>query len=313
MGTPALACPALEALFASSHKVLAVVTGPDRPAGRGRRITPCQAKITAQSLSLPVYQPENLRDDDFIAQMAALKADLFVVIAFRILPKKLYNLPEKGSINIHASLLPKYRGAAPINHVLLNGETETGLTSFFLAKKVDQGDIIHQTKIPIDPDETFSELSARLASMSGPFLLETLELIEQPRFRPSVQDDRQATPAPKIKPEDAEIDWHNTRQKIHNHVRAYSLTPGAFTYLGNRKLKILRTKIDEEIDLPQLSPGELKVHKRNLHVGTADLPINLITLQPEGKKVMNTEAFLNGYRIEIGARLESRRKGVNTA
>lgn len=310
MGTPEFACPALESLFASRHKVLAVVTGPDKPAGRGRKIIPCRAKATAMSLSLPVYQPETLRDENFITTIAELNADIFVVVAFRILPKKLYTLPPRGSINVHASLLPQYRGAAPINHAILNGETETGLTSFSLSKKVDQGEIIHQVKTPIGSDETFSELSDRLATLSGPFLIETLDLIEKPGFESQKQDDSLASLAPKIKPEDVLIDWQQNDNRVHNHIRAFSERPGAFTFLNRNLIKILRTKRVDDLN-HTLDPGELQVDKKNLFVGTSGKPLKIITLQMEGKRVMDTQAFLNGCRIASGDRFESHPKGVS--
>lgn len=312
MGTPEFACPALEALAASDHELLAVVTGPDRPSGRGRVLQACQAKTAALRLGVPIYQPESLRDDKFIAQMAALEADVFIVIAFRILPKKLYILPKVGAINIHGSLLPKYRGAAPINHALLNGEKETGLTSFFLSRKVDQGSIIDRVATTIEPDENFSSLSDRLSAMAGPFLLKTLELIARPDFTPEKQDDDRATPAPKIKPEDAKIDWHQPADRVHNHIRAYSIKPGAYTFLNDLKIKILGSTQGGTIDFAGLVPGLLKVQAKKLYVGTGDRPLCLTSLQPEGKRVMDACSFVNGYRIGDSHTFYSSRKEVNS-
>lgn len=312
MGTPEFACPPLETLVRSRHNVLAVVTVPDKPAGRGRKLKACQAKLTAELHSLPIYQPQNLRDDSFIEIMAALKADVFVIIAFRILPKKLYSLPRKGAVNIHASLLPKYRGAAPINHAILNGETETGLTSFFLAKKIDQGDIIHRVSTPIDPDESFTSLSVRLSEMAGPFLLETLDLIDRPDFTPKRQDDSAATPAPKIQPEDGLLDWRMGNGRVHNHIRAFSERPGAYSFFNDQKIKILGSSVGQFPDLPLLEPGELYVHRKQLFVGAGDGPLKIITLQPEGKRVMDALSFINGYRISKNQKFNNRRKGVIT-
>ena len=294
-GTPEFACRPLEALAGSRHKILAVVTGPDKPAGRGHKFMACKAKLTAQSLAIPVYQPARLSDDSFVENMAALQADVFIVIAFRILPEKLFTLPAFGAINIHASLLPRYRGAAPIQYALLNGDTQTGLTSFFLAREVDQGSIIGQVRTPIEADENYSSLSERLSTMAGPFLLETLELIARPGFRPTVQDSSRATPAPKIKPEDTLIDWRQPCRRIHNQIRAYSERPGAYTFLEGQKIKILYSAMGEFPKTFRLAPGRIQLENKQLLVGTGDFPLRLVSLQPEGKKNMEATAFANGY------------------
>jgi len=310
MGTPEFACFPLKTLAGSHHKVLAVVTGPDKPAGRGHATVPGPVKKAALELGLPVYQPESLKDESFIQSMVSLGADLFVVIAFRILPENLYRLPRCGAINIHASLLPKYRGAAPIHHAVKNGEETTGLTSFFLTRKVDEGEMIAQTSTPIDPDETCSALSARLSRLAGPFLLETLEKIADPGFCPSRQDDRLATPAPKIHPEDGLIDWRQDRRRIHNHIRAFSERPGAFSYLGDLKVKILQSALTAQTPPASLEPGRLAAAGRRLYVGAGDGPLSLIRLQPEGKRVMDGAAFINGYRITTQNSFTDARKEV---
>lgn len=295
MGTPEFACRSLEVLAGSRHKVLAVVTGPDKPAGRGHNLMACKAKLAAQSLDIPVYQPTRLSEDSFVESMAVLHPDVFVVIAFRILPEKLFTLPAGGSINIHASLLPKYRGAAPIQHALLNGDTETGLTSFFLVREIDKGSIIDQVRTPISPDENYTSLSERLSTMAGTFLLETLELISRPGFRPADQDNSLATPAPKIRPEDTLIDWHRSCHRIHNQIRAYSERPGAYTFLEGQKMKILRSAVGEFPRSASLAPGQIRLENKHLLVGTGDFPLCLVSLQPEGKKNMDATAFANGY------------------
>ncbi|NMC43238.1 MAG: methionyl-tRNA formyltransferase [candidate division Zixibacteria bacterium] len=297
MGTPEFACFPLTTLIGSHHKVLSVVTGPDKPAGRGHKTIPGPVKTLALEYDLPVYQPQSLKDDAFIQSMASLGADLFVVIAFRILPENLYRLPRCGAINIHASLLPKYRGAAPIHHALKNGETTTGLTSFFLTRRVDEGAMIAQTSTPIDPDENYSSLSGRLSRMAGPFLLETLEKIAEPGFEPSRQNDSLATPAPKIHPEDGLIDWRMERRRIHDHIRAFSERPGAFSFLGDLQVKILQSTLAAESSPAHLEPGRLAAKGRRLFVGAGDGPLGLLRVQPEGKRVMDGAAFINGYRI----------------
>lgn len=312
MGTPEFACIPLTTLAGSHHKILAVVTGPDKPAGRGHKSVPGPVKQTALALGFPIHQPESLRDETFIAAMASLSADLFVVIAFRILPPTLFTLPRRGSINIHASLLPRYRGAAPIHHALLNGETETGLTSFFLAQRVDEGAMIHQTAVPVGPDETFTELSRRLSHLAGPFLLETLDMITRPGFAPRHQDDRQACPAPKIHPDDGLIDWRKPRHEVHNHIRAYAERPGAFGFLGGRKIKILRSEIPSTPAARDLLPGEIEIKDKQIYVGAGDGPIRLVRLQPEGKRPMDGASFINGYRLNAGDIFDAVRKEVRS-
>lgn len=310
MGTPGFACPALETLANSSHHLVAAVTVPDKPSGRGRKTTACEVKLKAMALEIPVLQPPKLRSPEFLAEMSALGADVYVIIAFRILPRKLYSIPPKGSINIHASLLPKYRGAAPIQHAILNGETETGLTSFFLSDKVDQGDVIDQQTIPIGPDENFSSLSARLADAAGPFLVKTLDLITQPDFAPQIQDQSRATPAPKIGPEDCLIDWHRDARRVYDQIRAFSEYPGAYSYLDGHMLKILGCARELPEGRLQPEPGELLPMKKRLYVGTGTSPLQITRIQPEGKRAMDALSFLNGYRIEPGRKMTSVRKEV---
>ncbi|MCK5126869.1 MAG: methionyl-tRNA formyltransferase [candidate division Zixibacteria bacterium] len=311
MGTPEFACVGLKTLVESSHKVLAVVTMPDKPAGRGRKLMPSAVKKAALSFELPIMQPNNLRDNEFIEEISALNADLFVVIAFKVLPKKLYSIPKQGSINIHGSLLPKYRGAAPINHALLNGDTETGLTSFFLNRKVDGGAIIGQSALSIDINENFSSLYQRLAELSGPFLLETLDKITRNDFVSEKQNRKSVGGAPKISTEDCRINWESKVNAVHNHIRAFSEKPGAFCFLDSMKVKILATRMDGISEPPDLTPGELIARKKELIVGTGDSPLRIIKIQPEGKKAMDASAFINGYISSNRNELTADRKEVN--
>lgn len=311
MGTPEFACEGLKTLVESRHKVLGVVTVPDKPAGRGRKVMPSAVKNEAIRYGLQVYQPKTLRDSSFIAKMAELKPDVFAVIAFRILPKSLYTIPKFGSFNIHASLLPKYRGPAPINHALLHGDTETGLTSFFLNKRVDGGAIIAQKSITIDKNENFSSLYARLANLSGPFLLETLDKIARPDFSADKQPVGESSGAPKISTDDCLIDWAKPATDIHNHIRAFSEKPGAFCFLGSMKVKILATRLDGIEDAPALSPGRLVAHKKQLLAGTGSSPVRITKIQPEGKKAMDAAAFINGYMNSNRTELTAERKEVN--
>jgi len=301
MGTPEFARPPLEYLHRKTrHEVLAVVTGPDKPSGRGRKIIPTPVKKAAESLNLPVFIPESLNDDEFISGMKEIRADIFVVVAFRILPEKLYTIPPHGSINLHGSLLPKYRGAAPINWALINGETETGLTTFFLKKKVDTGNIIHQERISIKPEETFDELYQRMSEMAGPVIDKTLNMIENANIVPIPQDDSQATPAPKITPFDCMIDWGFPAKNIFNFIRGLSSTPGAYTFFRDKKLKILRAERLDSGREADRRPGEIIKEKKHLIVTTADKNLIILELIPEGKKVITGEQFLRGYRPEDG-------------
>lgn len=310
MGTPEFACASLKVLADSEHNLAAVVTGCDKPSGRGRKLQATPVKKMALELGAPILQPESLRSDDFRHQISELCPDLIVVVAFRILPRKIFEQPKFGSINIHASLLPRYRGAAPINHALLNGETNTGLTSFFLNAKVDTGDLIDQVETEIEPDENYSRLYDRLSEMAGPFLLKSLDLISQSDFKPKVQDSSLASPAPKISSIDGLIDWDQSEDKIHNRIRAFSEKPGAYSFLKDRKIKILGSQIDYGLDLLPLEPGQIYTAGKNLYVGTGGKPILVTRLKPEGKKTLSSEAYLNGHPKVAGNKMISGRKEV---
>ncbi|MEE9443746.1 MAG: methionyl-tRNA formyltransferase [candidate division Zixibacteria bacterium] len=310
MGTPEFACEGLVALANSPHEVLAIVTVPDKKSGRGQKLSPCEVKIRALDMGLRVFQPENLKSGPFLEEMKAIGADLFVIIAFRILPRKLYSLPPLGAINIHASILPKYRGAAPINHAILNGETETGLTSFFLARKIDGGKIIDQERAQILPKENFTSLYNRLSQLSGPFLLRTLDKIERQDFSPIEQDNSQASPAPKITSEDCMIDWNKKAKDIYNQIRAFSEKPGAYSYFENKKLKILESCLEIEEEIKKLPPGQIAANMKNLYAGTGDGLLRILRLQPEGKKIVDAPAFINGYMTAEPKQLTGKRKEV---
>jgi len=297
MGTPEIARRALEYLYNNTpHKIIAVVTGPDKPAGRGRKMHPTPVKKTAKQFGLPVFTPDSLEDDTFIKQMREIGADVFVVIAFRILPVKLFSIPPKGSINLHGSLLPKYRGAAPINWAIINGETETGLTTFFLQKKVDTGNIIYREKINIDPDDNFSSLYDKMADLSGPVIEKTLDLIESDQIELIKQDDSLATPAPKISPFDCLIDWGFPVKNVVNFIRGMSAVPGAFTYFRGKKVKVFRVKNSGMNLSEKLRPGQIIPDKHKLLIAVADGAVEVEELLPEGKSKMTGNQFLQGYK-----------------
>ena len=301
MGTPVFARRPLEYLVKNTrHDVLAVVTGPDKPAGRGRKLKPTAVKSAAIDFNLPVFTPDSLKDEIFINQMKKIGADIFIVVAFRILPEKLFTIPESGSINLHGSLLPKYRGAAPINWAIINGETETGLTTFFLKKKVDTGDIIYQEKTEIAPDETFDDLYLRLSEMAGPVIEKTLDLIESGTIKEIAQDYSLATPAPKIKPEDCLIDWTLPATKCVNFIRGMSSIPGAFTFFRGKKLKIFKAVKSGQNESGHCRPGQIIGDKKRLIVATPDGNIEILQLLPEGKSKITGGEFKRGYQPKDG-------------
>lgn len=300
MGTPAFACPALEHLHQSRHEIVGVVTGPDKPSGRGKKLRPTEVGSHAERLDRHILKPESLREDGLFQQIRSWQPDLIVVIAFRILPRKLFTVPRFGSINIHASLLPRYRGAAPINWALINGEKETGLTSFFLKKKVDTGDIILQQRLAIGEDENFDSLYIRLADMAGPFTLRTVDLVERREVSPVMQDDSMATGAPKISPFDAMIDFGFPAPKVKDFVRGLSTRPGAYTFFRGKKLKILACRVADQKGQPDTRPGTVVHNKKILLVQCADSAIEITSVVPEGKKQMDGSSFINGFKPQPG-------------
>jgi methionyl-tRNA formyltransferase len=297
MGTPAFACPALTALHESRHEIKAVVTGPDKPVGRGHRLTPTAVKSEALKRGLKVFTPTSLKSRGLRESLAALQVDLFVVVAFRILPESLFAVPKLGSVNVHGSLLPKYRGAAPINWALINGETETGLSIFYLKKSVDTGDVIAQTRLSIEPDDTYDTLSGRMALAAGPFLVETLDLIEANRAKPVPQDDSEASGAPKLTPADGHIDFGFPAELVCNFVRGLSSKPGAYTHFRGKQLKILGCRPADDIELPDhYHPGRIVPDKKRLLAACARSVVELTRVVPQGKKEMDGPSFRNGFR-----------------
>jgi methionyl-tRNA formyltransferase len=304
MGTPDFGIPSLEKLIKSKHEVVGVVTGPDKPRGRGLYLSESPVKKFSREHNLKVFTPENLKSDDFFYSLKELPFDISVVVAFRILPERIFSLPPLGTINLHASLLPKYRGAAPINWALINGETKTGLTIFFIQKKVDTGDLILQKEINIFPEETFGELHDRMAKMGADLLLETLDLIERGEAKPIKQDDAQATPAPKITPEHCRIDWSKEAVQIKNQIRGLSPLPAAFTWYKGKILKIFKA---EALGETTFSDGFGEVvesdGKEKIWIKTRKGILNILEVQPEGKRKMSAEEFVRGYRIKAGEKL----------
>lgn len=294
------AVPALEALSKSQHTIAAVVTGPDKPSGRGKKLQPTPVKLKAQELGLRVLTPSSLQSDELFNQIFGLEPDLIIVIAFRILPERLFQLPDEGAVNIHASLLPKYRGAAPIQWALINGEKETGLTSFFLKKKVDTGDVILQQKVKIEDDDNFDSLSLKLSKFSGQFLLETVNMIDSGNITLQKQDHRRATPAPKLTPENCMIDFGFPAVNVHNFIRGLSTTPSAYTFYKNKKIKIYKSRLCDEKPNEDLEPGSIIQDKSRLLVQCSNSVIELLEVVPEGRKPMDGRSFINGFQPQKG-------------
>ncbi len=301
MGTPEFAVAALEKIVNSSFPVVGVITAPDKPAGRGRKITESAVKKYALSRDLPILQPTNLKNDEFLEELAALKANLFVVVAFRMLPELVWKMPEYGTFNLHASLLPQYRGAAPINWAVINGETESGATTFFINERIDTGEMILQERTHIGPDETAGELHDRLMVLGADLVLKTIETIARGNVKTTVQPaDVDLKSAPKIHKETCKIDWTNDPVKICNHIRGLSPYPAAWTELQNGDttsvIKIFRASFEAANETPDL--GEIVASKRELKVAVKGGYISLKEIQLAGKRRMSIKEALNGLKLE---------------
>lgn len=293
MGTPDFSIPSLKILIESKHKVLAVVTQPDKERGRGQKISFTPVKQFAIENNIPVYQPEKLKgNSEFIEQMKGLEPDLFVVVAFRILPKEIFEIPRFGSFNLHGSYLPKYRGAAPIQWALISGETETGLTTFKLAEKVDTGNIYLQKKLEIFPEDNFETLHDRMSELGAKLVLETVNLIESGNYELKSQDDSLASAAPKITKEICQINWNKSATEIHNLVRGLSPHPAAYFNYNNKVIKIYRTEVVVGMNL---KPLQFHQTKTELIVGCGKDALRILEIQQEGRKRMGIEEFLRGF------------------
>ena len=300
MGTPGFAVPSLEILLTNNYNISAVVTAPDKPRGRGQQVSFTPVKEAALNHQLPVLQPETLKNSEFISALKNFHPDLFVIVAFRILPEEVYSIPPKGAFNLHASLLPKYRGAAPINWAIINGEKETGVTTFFLQETVDTGRIILTAKTAIHNDMTAGELYDVLSGIGAKTVLQTVQVIESGNVNPQKQDDILATPAPKIFKETCRINWNQSSEKIHNFIRGLSPYPAAWTVHEEKVIKVFKSVISElrmTNDELRFDAGSIIVENKRLLVRTGDGWIKILELQQEGKKRMSAEEFLRGYRF----------------
>ena len=301
MGTPAFAVKTLETILDSNHQVVGVVTAADKPAGRGKKVKQSDVKIFAQSQALNILQPESLKDTFFISQLEALKADLFVVVAFRMLPKIIWAMPTKGTINLHASLLPELRGAAPINWAIIKGQNETGVTTFFINEVIDTGKIIDQRKIVIGENMNCGELHDQLKELGAGLTLETINKISINETQTIDQTNHNSSDAPKIFKKDCEINWKKSAIEIHNHIRGLSPYPAAWCNLHNVKkgeqlqFKFFASKLTEE-KIPSINLG-LFQGTDGILFPCADGAISIQELQVEGRTRMNYKAFLAGNDI----------------
>lgn len=302
-GTPEFAVASLESLVDNGYNVAGVVTMPDKPAGRGHKLLHSPVKQYAEKHGLHLMQPEKLKNPDFIAELQSLDADLFIVIAFRMLPEVVWNMPPMGTFNLHASLLPRYRGAAPINRAVMNGDTETGVTTFMLKHEIDTGDILQQVKVDIKPEDNVGDVHDKLMILGAKLTLDTVDHLVKGDLKPIPQDDLigdiEPCPAPKIFAEDCMIDWSKDAVAIHNQVRGLSPYPAARAELHRSEtekemLKILKTAVK---DVPSIGVGKVKIENGTMTVGTGQGCIELLEVHPAGKKRMDVASFLRGAHL----------------
>ncbi len=310
MGTPGFASYMLNFLVDAGKEIVGVVTAPDRPAGRGRKPKASDVKLTAIARNLPVLQPEKLKDSAFLNDLKKLNPDVIAVVAFRMLPKEVWQLPSKGTINLHASLLPDYRGAAPINHAIINGDSLTGVTTFFIDEKIDTGEILEREEIAIEDDDTAGTLHDKLMILGAQVLNRTLNMIEEENINPLPQTKlgtEQMRPAPKIFKDNCRINWNQPAEKVHNFIRGLSPYPAAITTLKMGEFKPLNMKIflSRFIDKRHAFPaGTIISNGSNLQVACNPGVIEILSLQAEGKKRHDAADFLRGFNFAEDARFE---------
>ncbi len=295
LGTPAFAVPSLERTVAAGHRVIAVFTQPDRPKGRGQREAMPPVKEAALRLGLPVRQPERVRKPEAIEELRAMKPEAMIVVGYgQIIPQAILDIPPQGIINVHASLLPKYRGAAPIQWAIARGESRTGVTTMRIDAGLDTGDMLLKWETEIGAEENAVELGERLATAGADLLVRTLETLAS--IRPEPQDDAQATYAPILKKEDGHIDWNMPRQEILNRIRGLVPWPGCYGFLRGARMHVWKARPGDSA----ISPSELRADRRKLFAGCSDGSIEILELQLEGKKRMDAASFLNGFQLQSG-------------
>ena len=307
LGTPEFAVPALEALIAADHEVPAVFTQPDRPKGRGNQLAESPVKVAAKKLGIPVHQPERIRRPESIEQLRAIAPEVMAVVGYgQIIPQSIIDIPQHGILNVHASLLPKYRGAAPIQWSIANGESQTGVTIMQIDAGMDTGDMLLKSTSPILPDQTAPELSAQLAPLGANLLIQALRQIETGNAVREKQNNGDATYAPILRKEDGRIEWSRTADHIYNRLRGFTPWPGAYTTFRGQALSIAWAKPTQaEVASGEILPeATLRIHNRRLYVRCGgESALEIVEVQPAGKKRMVVDAFLNGYKVQQGERL----------
>ena len=305
MGTPDFAVAILDQLIKSKYTVVGVITAPDKPAGRGRKLNESAVKKYALNHSLPILQPTNLKSEDFLKELKDLKANLQIVVAFRMLPKIVWNLPEFGTFNLHASLLPAYRGAAPIHWTIINGEKTTGVTTFFLDDKIDTGAIILQKECAIGDDETVGELHDRLMYLGAEVVLSTLELIQKGPVKTQDQPVKEEKTAYKLFPENCQIDWNDSLDAIYNKIRGLNPFPAAWTNLsnGNEVIPVKLYKVSKQYEVHNNPIGSIKSTKKELQVAVSNGYLCIHELKLSGKKQMDVQSLLNGFNLSSQAKM----------
>lgn len=298
MGTPDFAVPSLDILVQNGYNIVGVVTATDKMGGRGgKQLLQSAVKKYALEHDLKVLQPKNLKSPEFIEELGSLNADLQIVVAFRMLPEVVWDMPPQGTYNLHGSLLPKYRGAAPIHWAVINGDDETGVTSFKLKHEIDTGDIAFQEKLKIGPDETTGEVHDKMMDLGARVILKTVQAVESNTISFSPQDANEVSKAPKIWHETCNIDFEQPSQNVHNFIRGLSPFPGAYTTLQNKQIKILRSKLNPNL-IGDGAPGTfLSDNSSYLSMKCSDGYIDILSIKMEGKRLMDIQTFLNGYDL----------------
>jgi len=300
MGTPEFAVSSLKELIRAKFNVVGVITAPDRPAGRGRKLRQSAIKVFALQNDLNVLQPPNLKDPIFLNQLEELNADLQIVVAFRMLPKVVWDMPGMGTFNLHASLLPEYRGAAPINWAIINGETKTGVTTFFINEKIDTGSILMQEETDIPTSMDVGALHDKLMDMGGRLILKTIQLLMKGDYKPVDQPKKENKIAPKLNKDNTKIDWTDSLNNIYNKIRGLCPYPGAWTFMSNKnkRIEVKLYKSDKIIEQHNLATGKIISDKKEIKIAVSDGFLKILTLKLAGKRQMDTRSLLNGYSFD---------------
>jgi len=305
MGTPEFAVTALDGLLGEKYNIVGVITAADKPAGRGRKIRQSAVKNFAMEHNLNVLQPANLKDPIFLEELKDLKADLQIVVAFRMLPKVVWSMPRLGTFNLHASLLPEYRGAAPINWAIINGETKTGVTTFFINEKIDTGSILLQEQTDISATMDVGELHDELMVLGSKLILKTIKLLQSPNYELLVQPKTERKIAPKLNKENCRIDWTTSIHNIYNQIRGLSPYPGAWSILSNKneKIEVKIYRSEKKIERHNLSYGIIISNKKEIKIAARDGFLKILDLKLAGKRQMNVRSLLNGYSFDEEAKM----------